>query len=88
MKAVTILSEGAVDVVEREKPQLKSGHVLVKIKYVGFCGSDLNTFLGKNPMVKYPVIPGHEIGAEVEAVADDVPESIKPGLACTVNPYM
>ncbi len=87
MKAVTISGERKITLAEKEKPQLKSGEVLIKIKYVGFCGSDLNTFLGKNPMVKLPVIPGHEIGAVVEEVADCVPDSIKSGIACTVNPY-
>jgi threonine dehydrogenase-like Zn-dependent dehydrogenase len=87
MKAVTIFGEKNVAVVEREKPQPKPGEVLLKIKYTGFCGSDLNTFLGKNPMVKLPVIPGHEIGAEIEAITEGVPEDYKPGLSCTVNPY-
>lgn len=87
MKAITILEENKLAIVEREKPILKQGYVLVKIKYVGFCGSDLNTFLGKNPMVKLPVIPGHEIGAVVEAIAEGVPENIQRGMACTVNPY-
>lgn len=87
MKAVKIISEGKIAVVEIDKPTLKAGEVLVKIKFVGFCGSDLNTFLGKNPMVKLPVIPGHEIGAEVEAVGEGVPSTIQAGMACTVNPY-
>ncbi|MCD7900689.1 MAG: zinc-binding alcohol dehydrogenase family protein [Bacteroides sp.] len=87
MKAVAILGERKVALIEREKPEIKPDEVLVKIRYVGFCGSDLNTFLGKNPMVKLPVIPGHEIGAEVEAVGKLVPETIKPGMYCTVNPY-
>lgn len=87
MKAITIVSERQAIVVEREMPQLQAGEVLLRIKYVGFCGSDLNTFLGKNPMVKLPVVPGHEIGAEVEAIAQGVPQSIQKGMACTVNPY-
>lgn len=87
MKAVTILSEKQVAVIEKVKPQPKQGEVLIKIKYVGFCGSDLNTFLGKNPMVKLPVVPGHEIGAIVEAVTEGVPQNIQSGMPCTVNPY-
>jgi threonine dehydrogenase-like Zn-dependent dehydrogenase len=87
MKAITIIEEGKVALVEREKPSLQAGEVLVRLKYVGFCGSDLNTFSGKNPMVKLPVVPGHEIGALVEECAAGVPENIKPGMACTVNPY-
>lgn len=87
MKAVIISAEGKVEVVERNKPDISADEVLVKIKYVGFCGSDLNTFLGRNPMVKLPVIPGHEIGAEVETVGQNVPDKIKAGMSCTVNPY-
>lgn len=87
MKAVVILAEREAALVERDKPQAGTGEVLVKIQYVGFCGSDLNTYLGKNPMVKLPVIPGHEIGAMVEAVGVGVPESIQPGMSCTINPY-
>jgi threonine dehydrogenase-like Zn-dependent dehydrogenase len=87
MKAFVILGERKTAVIEREKPDLRTGEILLKIKYAGFCGSDLNTFLGKNPMVKLPVIPGHEIGAEIAAVASGVPESFRPGMFCTVNPY-
>lgn len=87
MKTIAILGERKVALIEREKPVVKAGEVLVKIKYVGFCGSDLNTFSGKNPMVKLPVVPGHEIGAVIEAAGEGVPESFQPGTACTVNPY-
>ena len=66
MKAVQIVNPSEMKVVELEKPTVGAGEVLVRIKYVGFCGSDLNTFLGRNPMVKLPVIPGHEVGAVIE----------------------
>ena len=56
MKAVQIVNPSEMKVVELEKPAVGVGEVLVRIKYVGFCGSDLNTFLGRNPMVKLPVI--------------------------------
>lgn len=87
MKAIVIAKEGKVEVIERDKPVLSSGEVLVKIGYVGFCGSDLNTFLGKNPMVKLPVVPGHEIGGTIYSIGENVPDKIKVGVACTVNPY-
>lgn len=70
-----------------EKPQCGADEVLLKIHYVGFCGSDLNTYRGLNPMVKMPVIPGHEIGAEIEAVGSNVPAHLKAGMTVTVNPY-
>ena len=87
MKAIQIKSERQMAVVDIPEQEMKSNEVLLRLEYVGFCGSDLNTFLGRNPMVKMPVIPGHEVGAVIEKVGSDVPEGLKPGMAVTVNPY-
>ena len=87
MKAIQIPAPAQMQVIEMPKPTPQAGEVLVKIHYVGFCGSDLNTFLGKNPMVKMPIIPGHEIGATIEEVGDKVPATLQPGMVVTVNPY-
>ena len=87
MKAIQISAPAVLQVVDIPKPEAKSGEVLLKIKFVGFCGSDLNTFLGRNPMVKLPVIPGHEVGAVIESVAPGVPGGFEPGMSVTVNPY-
>lgn len=87
MKAVKISAPGQVLVEDIEKPQLKSGEILLKIQYVGFCGSDLNTYLGRNPMVRMPVIPGHEIGAVIEEMGEGVPAEYVPGMSVTVDPY-
>lgn len=87
MKAVQIVKPLEMEVVELATPTVGVGEVLVKIKYVGFCGSDLNTFLGRNPMVHLPVIPGHEVGAVIEAVGDGVPEELRVGMPVTLNPY-
>lgn len=38
-------------------------------------------------MVRMPVIPGHEVGATIEAVGTDVPDFLRPGQHVTVNPY-
>ena len=87
MKAVQIVNPSEMKVVELEKPAVGVGEVLVRIKYVGFCGSDLNTFLGRNPMVKLPVIPGHEVGAVIEEIGPDVPAGFEKGMNVTLNPY-
>lgn len=87
MKAIQITKPSVMKVVDMEKPCVGAGEVMVKLHYVGFCGSDLNTFLGRNPMVKLPVIPGHEVGAVIEAVGEGVPEELKTGMSVTLNPY-
>ena len=74
-------------VMEMAAPQMGDNEVLLKMEYVGFCGSDLNTFRGGNPMVKMPVVPGHEVGATIVSVGSKVPEGLKPGMTVTVNPY-
>ena len=87
MRLVRIPKQETITVEEAPKPQAGQGQVLLKIGYVGFCGSDLNTFLGRNLMAKDAVIPGHEIGATIESVGSDVPAHLKPGMTVTVNPY-
>ena len=87
MRQIRIPAQGEMIVEEAQKPQAGAGQVLLKIGYVGFCGSDLNTFLGRNLMAKEAVIPGHEIGATIDSVGPDVPDFLKPGMTVTVNPY-
>lgn len=87
MKAVRIAAPMEMGVTEIEKPVLGAGEVLVKIRYVGFCGSDLNTYLGRNPMVRMPVVPGHEVGAVIEEVGEGVPANLEKGMVVTLNPY-
>ncbi len=87
MKAVRIIAERQMDIVDIQSEEPRSGEVLLRMQYVGFCGSDLSTYLGRNPMVKMPVVPGHEVGAVIERVGEGVPESLKPGMVVTVNPY-
>jgi threonine dehydrogenase-like Zn-dependent dehydrogenase len=88
MKAIQITHSQELNVIDMEKPQVPAqGEVLLKLCYVGFCGSDINTFMGRNTMALNPVIPGHEVGAVIEAVGCGVPDSLKPGMVVTCNPY-
>jgi 2-desacetyl-2-hydroxyethyl bacteriochlorophyllide A dehydrogenase len=53
---------------------------------VGLCGSDLNSFRGKNPLVSYPRIPGHEIAGTV-ADSGSASDALPPGTNVTLLPY-
>ena len=61
--------------------------VLLSVRYVGYCGSDLNTFRGLNPMVSYPRIPGHEISGVIVECGSQVPADWGVGTAVTLSPY-
>ena len=88
MQAIQITHQQELNIIDIPAPQQpKGGEVLLRLNYVGFCGSDINTFMGRNTMALNPVIPGHEIGAVIEAVGPDVPEGLRPGMVVTCNPY-
>ncbi len=87
MKALKITEPGKIILDEISSPTPGNSEILIRLKYVGFCGSDLSTYLGKNPMVQYPRVPGHEISGVIEEIGPEVPEGFKKGEAVTVVPY-
>ena len=87
MKAIQISKPFELNVIEMENPVCGEDEVLLRLRYVGFCGSDLNTWRGGNAMAKAGVIPGHEVGAEILEVGAKVPSSLRPGMTVTVDPY-
>lgn len=87
MRALYITKPLESEVGELAEPALSSGHVLLRVRFVGMCGSDLSSYRGKNPLVSYPRIPGHEIAATIESVGEGVPERFQAGGAVTLSPY-
>ncbi len=85
MKALQITGPGQARIVDAPVPEPKPGDVILRVQMVGMCGSDLNTFRGKNPLVTYPRILGHEIAARVET--SDSPSGLAAGTRVTVSPY-
>jgi threonine dehydrogenase-like Zn-dependent dehydrogenase len=63
-----------------------AGEILLKTRLIGLCGTDLSTFRGKNPLVSYPRIPGHEIAATIVDTGTEVPREFQLGLDVTVYP--
>ena len=88
MKAISIAEASRCELVDIPEPAApNAGEVRLKVRQVGFCGSDLTSYRGLNPMVTYPRIPGHEIGATIESVGSDVPAQWKVGQNVLVSPY-
>ncbi|HEY0797042.1 MAG TPA: zinc-binding alcohol dehydrogenase family protein [Acidisarcina sp.] len=86
MRALAIQSPGNVGLIDVSKPEPRDGELLLLVRYVGMCGTDLNSFRGKNPLVTFPRIPGHEISATVvESRSSD--QRWQPGLDVTLSPY-
>ena len=71
MRAFVIDEPGKTRVIEVERPSPGPEEVLLRTRVVGMCGTDLSTFRGKNPLVTYPRIPGHEIAATIAETMRD-----------------
>lgn len=68
---------------ERKKPERKKGEVLIRIRYVSICGSDIHAIRGNQPLFTFPRVIGHEISATVEEA--DAASSLKKGdLVCVM----
>ncbi|WP_170853890.1 alcohol dehydrogenase catalytic domain-containing protein, partial [Mycobacterium tuberculosis] len=79
MKAVQIPSAMEMEVIDIEKPVIRNpDEVLVKVKRVGICGSDMHIYHETNPLATYPRIVGHEVAGEVVEVGSNV-SGMKPG---------
>lgn len=86
MKAVLIPKALELQLVEMEKPQIKeASDVLVKVKRVGICGSDMHIYHGTNPLATYPRVVGHEVTGEVVEVGPAVTD-VKVGEHVVVEP--
>lgn len=87
MKAAYVVEKEKVAIQEIDIPTLKDDEVLIKVKTVGVCGSDLHLFKGTHPFRKPPAILGHEIAGEVIETGNKV-KNIKVGDRVTVEPHV
>lgn len=92
MKAAVMTGIGKMRIEEREIPQPKVGEALVKLDYVGICGSDIHYYesgaIG-DFIVEPPFLLGHEPGGVVVELGEGVTNlkigdrvSIEPGKTC------
>lgn len=82
----TIMTEpGVIELREADKPVPGPGQVLLRVKRIGVCGTDIHVWHGKHPFTPYPVVQGHEFSAEVEAVGEGVTR-VKLGQHATAWP--
>ncbi|KMQ80454.1 Threonine dehydrogenase and related Zn-dependent dehydrogenase [Candidatus Burkholderia pumila] len=66
---LTVICEtpGTLKAEQRTKP-VRGGkdEVLVRVKRVGVCGTDLHIFTGNQPYLAYPLVMGHELSGVIE----------------------
>jgi len=86
MKAISIDAPFQVKIREIPQPVPGKDEALLRMICGGICGSDLNSYRGKNAYLTYPRIPGHELAAEIVEIGEN-DRGLRPGDLVTVNPY-
>jgi threonine dehydrogenase-like Zn-dependent dehydrogenase len=87
MKAVVLEGPGQAQLASVADPRIASeDEILLQVRKIGLCGTDLNSYRGRNPLVSFPRIPGHEISATVAELNPKYPEW-GPGTPVTLSPY-
>lgn len=88
MRQAIMLSPGVIEYRDVAEPgKLKDNEILLRIKKIGVCGSDIHVFHGKHPATPYPVVQGHEYSAIVESVGQNVTK-VRPGMKATARPQL
>ncbi|WP_343639948.1 zinc-binding alcohol dehydrogenase family protein [Roseateles sp.] len=86
MLTVLCESPGLLAVHDRPKPERLPGEVLLRVRRVGVCGTDLHIFTGHQPYLAYPRVMGHELSGVVEEADPD--SGLQPGDAVYAMPYL
>ena len=87
MKAVVLEAPGQAQLTSIPEPRIANeDEILLQVRKIGLCGTDLNSYRGRNPLVSFPRVPGHEIAATVAELNPNFPEW-KPGMQVTLSPY-
>ncbi len=65
MKLARMTAFNELKIEDAAVPELNEGEALIKVKYVGICGSDVHILEGKHPTAKPPMVLGHEFYGEL-----------------------
>ena len=89
MKQSVMTAPGKIEFRDVPVPEPGPGEVLVRMKRIGVCGSDIHVWHGKHALTPYPVVQGHEVSGVIEKVGGSVrgfstgdPVTIQPQVTC------
>src|SRR5438876_1952522 len=76
------VSKHPLRIVEVSKPELKPGHVLLRVLACGVCRTDLHIIEGELPFLREKLVPGHQIvGEVVDGATDQLPVGTRVGVS-------
>lgn len=88
MKSVVLTQARKIEIQEHPVPQVNNpDDVLIRVKAVGICGSDVHAYDGSLSTIRYPRTIGHEVVGEVVSVGTAV-EHVQPGDHVAMDPVV
>lgn len=78
---------GKIEFREVPVPAITENQVLVKIRNIGICGSDIHVYHGEHPFTSYPVTQGHEVSGEIVELGEKV-DGLVVGQKVTIQPQL
>lgn len=87
MKQAVMISPGVIEFRDVPVPKPGPEEVLIRVRRIGICGSDIHVRHGRHPFTSYPVVQGHEFSGIIEAVGKRV-KGLRPGQKVTATPQI
>ncbi len=87
MKQAVMTSPGVIEFRDIDRPVPGPDQVLLEIRRIGVCGSDIHVFHGLHPYTSYPVVQGHEVAAVVAETGAAV-TAFQPGDRAVFMPQV
>lgn len=86
MKSIVCDTPGSLRMEQRPVPVPADGEVLLRIRRIGICGTDMHIFRGTQPFLSYPRVMGHELSGHV--VSAPAGSRLAEGDQVYVMPYL
>ena len=89
MKSLVWEAPRVMNIRDHDKPTAAADEVVIRVAYVGICGSELSGYLGHNALRVPPLVMGHEFSGEIVEMGDQaaaVNPALALGVGVTVNP--
>jgi L-iditol 2-dehydrogenase len=87
MKQAVMNAPGRIEFREIDKPVPQENQVLIDVKRIGVCGSDIHVWHGQHPYTNYPIVQGHEVSGVIAEVGGRV-EGLSVGDRVTLMPQV
>ncbi len=72
MKQAVMTAPGRIEFRQIDRPKPQPQEVLIEVKRIGVCGSDIHVYHGLHPYTSYPIVQGHEVSGRIAEIGRDV----------------